>query len=337
MAYTIKDVAKKANVSIATVSRILNGQPGYSEKTKEKVQKVIDELGYHPNAVARGLINKRVHTIGVLFPELSSMLVAALLNGIEKAAHEAGSSVIVCHTESTGEKTMKYLQLLNEKRIDGLIFTSEILKESYYEYINKMKVPLVLLATESESFPVPFVKVDDFHAAYAATKYLIEKDHSLIGMISGSKVDPIAGKPRINGFAKAMMDHNLPYSEKNVVCSSKGGFTFYDGVESLPILLKQASEITAVFAASDELAAGALSSAYQLGIKVPEELSIIGYDNLSLAEMLVPPLTTVGQPLSEMGERAAKMLFEMLETGEIAESRLVEHQIIERQSVKEKE
>lgn len=115
MSYTIKDVAKKANVSIATVSRILNGQGGYSEKTKFKVLKVIEELGYQPNAVARGLINKRTHTIGVLFPKLSSSLVTDLLDGIEKAANDNGSSVIVCHTESNGEKTMKYLQLLIEK------------------------------------------------------------------------------------------------------------------------------------------------------------------------------------------------------------------------------
>lgn len=115
MTNTIKDVAKKANVSIATVSRILNDQGGYSEKTKFKVLKVIEELGYQPNAVARGLINKRTHTIGVLFPKLSSSLVTDLLDGIEKAANDNGSSVIVCHTESNGEKTMKYLQLLIEK------------------------------------------------------------------------------------------------------------------------------------------------------------------------------------------------------------------------------
>lgn len=334
MSYTIKDVAKKANVSIATVSRILNGQGGYSEKTKSKVLKVIEELGYQPNAVARGLINKRTHTIGVLFPKLSSSLVTDLLDGIEKAANDNGSSVIVCHTESNGEKTMKYLQLLIEKRVDGVIFASEVLKDEYYQYVTKSKMPIILLSTESYAYPVPYVKVNDYHAAYSAAKYLIDKGHAEIGMISGNKDDIIAGKPRIDGFKRALSDHGIQLDERNIVTSS--GFTFPDGVEGFKKLLNQYPEATAIFAASDEIAIGALSSAYQLGIKVPEELSIIGYDNLNLAEMSIPPLTTVGQPLAKMGETAAEMLFKLLETGETPESRILPHKIVERLSVKEK-
>ncbi|PLR82920.1 LacI family transcriptional regulator [Bacillus canaveralius] len=331
MEYTIKDVAKKANVSIATVSRIVNNQTGFSEKTKRKVLDVIEELGYQPNAVARGLINKRTHTIGVLFPKFSGMLVTEFLSGIEKAANEQGSSVIVCHTESNGEKTMKYLQLLNEKRIDGIIFTSEVLKDEYYQYIKKMKVPMVLLSTESYVYPVPYVKVNDRHAAYTATQYLIQKGHKKIAMISGNKDDIIAGKPRIDGYINAMTDNGLPVNDKYIINSKS--FAFQDGVEGLEALMRQAPGVTAVFAASDEIAIGALSKAYQLGIKVPDDLSIIGYDNLSIAEMSAPPLTSVAQPLAEMGEMATKMLFEMMETGQSVESRIMPHQIIERNSV----
>ncbi|OMF63386.1 LacI family transcriptional regulator [Paenibacillus sp. FSL R5-0490] len=334
MSYTIKDVAKKANVSIATVSRILNGQGGYSEKTKSKVLKVIEELGYQPNAVARGLINKRTHTIGVLFPKLSSSLVTDLLDGIEKAANDNGSSVIVCHTESNGEKTMKYLQLLIEKRVDGIIFASEILKDEYYQFVTKTRMPMILLSTESYAYPVPFVKVNDFHAAYAAAKYLIEKGHTRIGMISGNKDDIIAGVPRIEGFKKALSDHNIPLDSENIVFSR--GFTFPYGVEGLKSLVKQFPDVTAIFAASDEMAIGALSAAYQMGINVPDEISVIGYDNLNLAEMSTPPLTTVGQPLAKMGEAAAEMLFSILETGDTPESRIMQHKIIERMSVKER-
>ncbi|PAE26596.1 LacI family DNA-binding transcriptional regulator [Bacillus sp. 7894-2] len=334
MSYTIKDVAKKANVSIATVSRILNGQGGYSEKTKSKVLKVIEELGYQPNAVARGLINKRTHTIGVLFPKLSSSLVTDLLDGIEKAANDNGSSVIVCHTESNGEKTMKYLQLLIEKRVDGIIFASEILKDEYYQFVTKTRMPMILLSTESYAYPVPFVKVNDFHAAYAAAKYLIEKGHTRIGMISGNKDDIIAGIPRIEGFKKALSDHNIPLDSENIVFSR--GFTFPYGVEGLKRLVKQFPDVTAIFAASDEMAIGALSAAYQMGINIPDDISVIGYDNLNLAEMSTPPLTTVGQPLAKMGEAAAEMLFSILETGDTPESRIMPHKIIERMSVKER-
>ncbi|WP_328591450.1 LacI family DNA-binding transcriptional regulator [Metabacillus sediminilitoris] len=327
-------MAKRANVSIATVSRIVNNQTGYSEKTKKKVLEAIEELGYQPNAVARGLINRRTHTIGVLFPKLSSTFVTDLLSGIEKATHEAGSSLIVCHTESNGEKTMKYLQLLNEKRIDGIIFTSAPLIDEYYQYISKMNVPLVLLSTESYAYNVPYVKVNDRHAAYTATQYLIKQGHKDIGMISGNKDDLIAGRPRIDGFISALQDHNLPYDEQKIVTNQ--GFSFSDGLGSLKTLLDQSPDITAIFAASDELAMGAISAAYQLGIKVPDELSIIGYDNLSIAEMAIPPLTSVAQPLTEMGEVAANMLFEILNHDKVVKSRIMPHQIKERNSVKER-
>lgn len=333
MSYTIKDVARKANVSIATVSRILNGQTGYSEKTKSRVLEVIAELGYQPNAIARGLISKRTHTLGVLFPKLSSSLVTDFLDGIEKAANDHGSSVIVCHTESNGVKTMRYLQLLVEKRVDGIIFASEILKEEYYEYLKKTKMPTILLSSKSSVYPVPSVKVDDFQAAYSAAKYLIEKGHKKIGMISGNNEDIIAGKPRIDGFQKALTDYAIQLDHRNIVFGQ--GFNFHDGLECFKKLIDQFSDVTAIFAASDEVAMGALSSAYKLGVKVPEEISIIGYDNLSLAEMTIPPLTTVGQPLAEMGETAAKMLFHMLETGEVPDSRIMPHKIIKRSSVKE--
>lgn len=331
MKYTIKDVARHANVSIATVSRIINNQVGYSEKTKKKVLDAIEELGYQPNAVARGLINKRTHTIGVLFPELASTLVTDILRGIEKTTHEAGSSVIVCHTESEGKKTMKYLQLLNEKQIDGIIFTSSPLVEEYYEYIKKMNVPIVLLSTETYAYPVPYVKVNDRHAAYTATQYLINKGHKKIGMLCGNIEDVVSGKPRFEGFKSALEDHNIPFDNNNVIFNK--AFNFYDGVEGFKALVKQAPDLTAVFAASDEMAIGAISSAYELGIKVPEELSIIGYDNLSIAEMSIPPLTTVAQPLSEMGEMAAKMLFELLDSDKTVESRIMPHKIVERKSV----
>ena len=335
MPYTIKDVAQKANVSIATVSRILNDQTGYSKKTKEKVLKVIEQLGYQPNGVARGLITKRTHTIGVLFPHLSGSLVTELLRGIEKSASAHGSSVFVCHTESDSEKTMKYLKLLNEKRVDGIIFTSGILLDEYYEYIKKINVPMVLLATQSEKYPFPFVKVNDHDAAYSATQYLINKGHTRIGMISGNADDLIAGKPRIDGFTKALKDNNIPVKNNRIVVTK--GFGFSEGVAGLKSLLTIDPEITAIFAASDEIAIGAISSAYHLGIKVPDELSIIGYDNLSFAEMSIPPLTTVAQPFVEMGETAGNILFKMLDTDELVDSQIVLHKIIERMSVKEEE
>ncbi|WP_066190107.1 LacI family DNA-binding transcriptional regulator [Gracilibacillus timonensis] len=331
MTVTIKDVAKKANVSIATVSRILNHKPGFSKETEDKVLQVIEELGYYPNGVARGLISKRTHTIGVLVPAISSMLMSDFISGMEQVTHAYGSSVIVCHTEQQGQKTTQYLQLLQEKQVDGIVFTSEVLLQEHYQLMKDMGKPIVLLSTESFDFPVPYVKVDDRRAAYSATEYLIRKGHQKIGMVSGSREDSIAGQPRIDGFIAAMKDHDLPVTETSIVPI---GFAFEEGVKGFTELIGQFPDITAVFAASDEAALGVLSAAYQMNIKVPEQLSVIGYDNLRMAEMSIPPLTTVAQPSVEMGKKAVEMIFDMLASATTVESRIFPHTIIERQSVR---
>ncbi|WNB90775.1 LacI family DNA-binding transcriptional regulator [Bacillus sp. NEB1478] len=328
---TIKDVAKYANVSIATVSRIVNGLPGYTEDTKKKVQEAIEALGYQPNAIARGLINKRTQTIGVLFPEVSGMLSSEVLEGVENAAHDGGFSVIVCNTTSSGKRTVKYLRLLQEKRVDGVIFASENVKEEYYKIFQEMQVPVVLVSTGSQ-FDLPFVRVNDYEGAFRATEYLIQKGHKQIGMIGGSFDDPIAGVPRMKGFQDALEKHGLDFSDQHM--TSNEGYRFQNGKESLPLLLEKLQHMTALFAASDEMAIGAMAAAHQLGIRVPEELSIIGYDNLKIAEMCYPALTTVSQPLKEMGQSAGEILVKLIKGKEKeAESRFMPFTIVERQSV----
>jgi LacI family transcriptional regulator len=333
MSYTIKDVAKKANVSIATVSKILNNKKtGFSEKTKKKVLRVIEELGYQPNAVARGLVKKNTQTIGVLIPTVSNMYASEILSGIEKHANDLGYSVIVCNTGDDGERTVHYLQVLSERRVDGIIIVSELVKEEYYKVLTEMKIPTVLVSSISLQFPIPYVKVDDRHAAFSATNYLIKKGHTKIAMIAGSTTDSIAGLPRIEGYKSALRSHGLPIDENCIIdCLSFGHQNGMDGMEEI---LQKKLDITAIFASSDELAAGAMSVAYKNGIKIPDQLSIIGYDNTKLSEMLTPSLTTVAQPLYEMGMVAATMLLEMKETSEVTQSRIMSHQIVERESVR---
>ncbi|WP_163538740.1 substrate-binding domain-containing protein [Gracilibacillus sp. YIM 98692] len=330
MVATIKDVAKAANVSIATVSRILNNQPGYSGETKTKVVQAIKELGYQPNAVARGLINKKTQTIGVLFPDISSMLSSAVLGGIEEVTHEHGNSVIVCHT--AGNKAMKYIQLLREKRVDAILWVSEAMREEYYQALLNMNIPVVLISTESNRFQFPYVKVNDKSASFSATEYMINHGHQKIGMISGPKEDLISGFPRYEGYKLALNEYGIEMKEEQVVFSN--GFDYDNGKKSFKKLINKFPDITGVVAASDEMAIGAIASAYKLGITVPADLSIIGYDNLKLAEMAVPPLTTVAQPLNDLGQTGAKMLFEMLETGEKASNIILPHSIVERESVR---
>lgn len=330
MKHTIKDVARMANVSIATVSRILNNQSGYSEETKQKVLEIINEIGYEPNAVARGLVSKRTRTIGLLVPDLTSTFATELLKGVEKGANARGNSVIFCHTEFEGVKTMKYLQLLNEKQIDGIIYASNELEDEYYQYIKNMNVPLVLLATQADQYPVPFVKVNDRAAAFTATEYLIKKGHRKIAMISGGQEDLIAGYPRLDGYMAALRSHNIPINESLI---EKRGFFFQDGYDGFQALIEREPDITAIFAGSDDIALGILSAAYHMGIKIPDKISVIGYDNLKVAEMAIPPLTTVAQPLAEMGEKAASMIFKMIESNQNVSSVYLPFEIVERKSV----
>ncbi|AHV95997.1 LacI family DNA-binding transcriptional regulator [Paenibacillus sabinae] len=328
---TIKDVARKANVSIATVSRVLNNLPGYSDKTKQKVFQAIEEIGYQPNAIARGLINKRTHTIGVMFPSVSSAFSSDVLQGIEASAHDHNYSVVVCNTDSDGKRTMKYLQVLREKQIDGLIFSSEVLKKEYYAVLERMNIPVVLISSESRFVKVPYVKVDDYQAAFDAVEYLIRKGHRKIAMIGGTKNDTIAGIPRVEGYKKALEEHGLPFKPGYL---AYGDFGFLSGCHAMETLLKTAPDCTALFAASDEMAIGAMTAAAKHGLKIPDDLSVMGYDDLRLAQMVVPPLTTISQPLCEIGKIACEKLIYMIDTQENVNSRIVTHSIIERQTVR---
>jgi LacI family transcriptional regulator len=193
-----------------------------------------------------------------------------------------------------------------------------------------MNIPVVLLSTASSQYSFPYVKVDDKQAAYDATNYLIKKGHKNIAMISGDEKDPIAGKPRIEGYREALRDFGIPFQENLLVF---GDFGYRSGYAAMEKLLRSKAEFTAVFASSDEMAAGVLSAAYQHGIKVPEQLSVIGYDNLQISEMSIPPLTTVAQPLFEMGKLAAEMLLKMIQTKTKVPSQILRHEIVERQSV----
>ncbi|OKP94688.1 LacI family DNA-binding transcriptional regulator [Paenibacillus sp. P32E] len=328
---TIKDVAQKANVSIATVSRVLNNLTGYSDKTKQKVNQAIKELGYQPNAIARGLINKRTQTIGVMFPNVSSAFSSDLLHGIDEFAHDSNYSVVVCNTDNDGKRTMKYLQLLREKQVDGIIFSSEVLNKEYYEVLESMKIPVVLVSSKTDFAKVPYVKVDDYQAVYDAIQYLISKGHRKIAMISGTKSDPIAGTPRVQGYRKALEASGIAFDSSRLVY---GDFSFESGGRAMESILRKAGEATAVFAASDEMAIGALSAALKHGLNVPEDISIMGYDDLKLAQMVTPPLTTVRQPLYEMGKIASEKLIRMIETGDIATNKIIAHSIVERQTVR---
>lgn len=331
MNITIKDVAIRANVSVATVSRVVNNLEGYSEDTKERVLKAIKELGYQRNAIARGLVTKTTKTIGVLIPIVSAYFYSEILNGIEEKANKSGYGIFLCNTGVNGIRAEHYIKMLGERRVDAIIVVSLSLKDEHYDLLNSLKIPYILVATLSYKYKIPYIKVDDQLAAYTATQYLIENGHSRIALISGDNEDKIAGATRINGYKNALQDYNIKLNE-NII--KYGDFSYKSGIECMEELLKEKEEFTAVFATSDEMALGALSVMHRQNIKVPEEISIIGYDNTLIAQMSNPPLTTVSQPLYEMGTKAFYRILDMLESGKSEENIILSHKIVERETVK---
>ena len=326
MAINIQDVADTAGVSIATVSRIINNLPGYSEKTRVRVEKAIAELGYTPNAIARGLVNSRTNTIGILLPCVTSRFSSELLRGIEKEAHTRGYSVIICNTDLNGARTMAYLKTLSEKRVEGILFVSEWLTDEYGDFLKSLGIPVVLIATQRDSYPFSSIKVDDRAAAYSATRYLLQKGHTRIGLITGSAEDRIAGLPRIAGYRQALQEAGIQSSDDFL---AYGDFHFHSGVEAMRTLAQRQLDLTAVFATSDEMALGAMTYLHRNGVRLPDELSLVGYDDTLDAVMAYPALTTVHQGIEEMGEIA----MHMIEGKSMSEHIILPHSITERDSV----
>ena len=331
MKATIKDVATRANVSVATVSRVVNNLDGYSDETKEKVLEAIKELGYQRNAIARGLVTKTTKTIGVLIPIVSAYLYAEILNGIEEKANENGYGIFLCNTGVNGVRAINYIKMLGERQVDAIIVVSLTINDEYYNLLNSLKIPYILVSTLSYKYKIPYIKVDDQQAAYTATQFLIEKGHTKIALISGGKEDKISGITRVNGYRNALQDYDININE-NII--KYGDFTYNSGIMCMENLLQEKEDFTAVFATSDEMALGALSVMHRNKIEVPEKISIIGYDNTLIAQMSNPPLTTVAQPLYEMGVKAFAKILSVLETGNSGDNVILSHKIVERETVK---
>jgi len=328
---TIKDVAAKAKVSVATVSRILNGLDGYSEETKQKVTAIVEKMGYQRNAIARNLKVKTTHTIGVLLPKVETTFYIEILNGIEDMAHKNNYSVFICNTGFNSNLTPYYLNVLSERQVDGIIVCSLSPKDMYDKDIVNTKIPCILVSTISPRFPIPYIKVDDYQASYAATNYLIKHGHTKIAMIGGEKEDPIAGLPRLEGYIAALKEHNLPINDSLI---KHGGFSFKEGKNSMKELLNENKKFTAIFASCDDIALGVMFIAHKRGISIPKDLSIIGYDNTKISEMVYPPLTTIAQPSYEMGQKSVEMLITTLTTDKKCENIIMPFEIIKRETVK---
>ncbi|MCH4168565.1 MAG: substrate-binding domain-containing protein [Streptococcaceae bacterium] len=330
MVATIKDIARASGVSTATVSRVINHLGGYSKEVELKVLKIAKELGYRKNENAISLVKNTTKTIGVIMPDVATSFYGNIVNGIEDKAYDSGYSVILTHAGIEGKRLQESLNLMAERRVDGLIIFSLNLSAQDINTIDSLDIPLLLLSTKAENTEIPFIKVDDYSASYAAVEYLIGKGHTKIGLAGVNAEDPIAGKPRIQGYLNALEDHQI---QLNLDLIKQGDFSFESGKAAMSELIAQKQAITAVFCVSDETALGVLSVCYTSGLNVPNDISVVGYDNSTVSQMSIPPLTTIAQPFYDMGSIGCESLLASIATGKNIDSQIIPFQLIERNSV----
>lgn len=311
MGVTIKDIARKAGVSTATVSRVLNNSKFVSEDLRKRVMAVVEENGYKPNVLARGLIKKQTHLIGVVLPDISNETFAALINGVEMVAKEKGFAIIVSNSHGEVEHELEILELFREKQLDGIIFSGVTLEPEHERFFMQYKIPTVLVGQTFPQVQLPSVNINNFQAAYDATKYLIELGHRQIAMITGPMRDASAGRDRYWGYAAALKEYNLTEHDGFV---QHADFTIGGGYRAMQeILAFEGDPATAVFAASDRMAIGAMNCCLDHGLQIPEDVSIVGFDGTEMGQAVRPRLTTVVQDHAEIGSVAAQLLIDRLE------------------------
>ncbi|SHE70470.1 transcriptional regulator, LacI family [Seinonella peptonophila] len=300
---TIYDVAREAGVSMATVSRVVNGNPNVKPTTRKKVLSVIGQLGYRPNAVARGLASKKTTTVGVVIPDISNAFYAELTRGIEDIATMYHYNIILSNSDLQHTKELSLIETLLEKQVDGLLFLGGEITDDHRKIFAATSVPIVLAHTEDHQGKFPFVTIHQQQAAEEAVEYLLSEGREKISMISGPLEDKVKGYPRYLGFKNAMKKHQLPDD-----WVYEGDGRYQSGYQAMTRLLQEHPECSAVFAASDEMAVGAIHAAHDQGVHIPEQLSIIGFNNIPLASQVRPLLSTIQVPMYDIGAVAMRLL-----------------------------
>lgn len=332
MPVTIYDVAREAGVSMATVSRVVNGNPNVKPLTRKKVLGAIERLGYRPNAVARGLASKKTTTVGVIIPDISSLFFSELARGIEDIATMYKYNIILCNSDQRLEKELQLINTLLEKQVDGLLFMGAEIKEDHLQALTSTSVPTVLAATRDADNKLPSVSIDHFQAAYDATKDLIERGHKRIAMITGPLTDPLGGLMRFEGYKQALADAGVAMQEELV---ASGNLFYESGLSTTKGFLQLKEPPTAIFAASDEMAIGAIHAVQDSGLNVPSDIEVIGHDNIRLTEMVRPRLTSVVQPMYDIGAVAMRLLTKYMNNEHVEEHVvLLPHRIEYRESTK---
>ena len=331
MTVTIYDVAREAGVSMATVSRVVNNNPNVKPQTRKKVFEAIERLGYRPNAVARGLASKKTTTVGVVIPDISNAIFAEVARGIEDIANMYHYNIILCNADKKKDKEIRVINTLLEKQVDGLLFMGGAVTDEHLQAFKTANVPIVLCATTDENGTIPSVDIDHESAAFDAVQTLIAQGHRSIAMIGGTLQDPANGYARFQGYKRALETAGITYDENMVRI---GNYRYESGVEAMKYFIDLPTRPSAVFSATDEMAIGAIHAIQDSGLKVPDDISVISVDNSRMASMVRPQLTTVAQPMYDIGAVSMRLLTKLMKKEAVENAKVVlPHEVITRQSV----
>jgi LacI family transcriptional regulator len=329
---TIYDVAREANVSMATVSRVVNGNPNVKPVTRKKVLEVIERLGYRPNAVARGLASKKTTTVGVIIPDIANIFYAELARGIEDIATMYKYNIILSNSDQNMDKELRLFNTMLGKQVDGLVFMGGNITSVHVEEFEKSQVPIVLAGSIEETGVIPSVNIDYEQAVFDSVKEFIEKGHKNIAFVIGPLHEPKNSEKKLKGYQNALKEAGIPFNEDLLV---EGDYTYDSGLEAFDKLMEASEKPTAILVGSDEMALGVVHGAEDKGYKIPEDFEIITSDNTRLSLMVRPQLTTVVQPLYDIGAVSMRLLTKLMNKEKVSEHIVVlPHRIEHRQSTK---
>ncbi len=306
---TMRDVAQRANVSLATVSHVINGTRYVSPELAERVHTAMAELAYQPNRIARSLRTRRSHSIALIISDITNPFFAHVVRGAEDAASARGFSVVVSNTDEDEKKEAKAVQVVIGSQHDGVVIASTGMAQNEFERLRKAKVPLVLLDRRLPSVKADHMLSNNEPAAFEATEYLIQNGHRRIGIILGRK-GIATSEERLEGFRNALRKYDIP---SNPAYEGRGHYRVDGGRQACTELLMQVPRPTAIFAVNNRMTIGVLQALVENNVRCPDDVSVVGFDDFDMLSLVNPPMTTVAQQPYELGRGAVEMLLNRIE------------------------
>ncbi|WP_373231090.1 LacI family DNA-binding transcriptional regulator [Cohnella sp.] len=317
MKATIYDVAREAGVSIATVSKVMNDKGKISQERRREIIAIMERLHYQPSVIASALTGKHTYTIGLLIPDIANPFFGEVARAVEDRGHQLGYSVIICSTDNKDERIEQYISVLKQKRVDGIMIGTGMENTDILRQLSG-SMPIVVIGREVPAVSVHTVVADDWHGGRLAAEHLLRLGHRRMAVLS-EIISVSSSRERLQGFKQRLTEEGIEMTDNHVkLCKHR----VEDGKREAAELLVRADRPTAIFCCNDLLAVGALQAAKEAGIRVPSELSIISFDNTILASVTDPPLTSIAQPMEQLGAVAVDLLLKEFKQAQTIKERI---------------